>query len=113
MPVAKSLVSPKAVPEAFGQLVDSLSRLHKDSYLKCIEASVMAANHGRLEDIGVPAHVIVGADDTLTTPEMCRELAAAIPGARLTVIPDAGHLSNIEQPAAFNAAAIAFIREAA
>jgi 3-oxoadipate enol-lactonase len=73
----------------------------------------MAANHGRLEDIGVPVHVIVGADDTLTTPDMCRELAAAIPGARLTVIPDAGHLSNIEQPAAFNAAAIRFIREAA
>lgn len=113
VPVAKSLVSPKAVPEAFGQLVDSLSLLHKESYLKCIEASVMAANHGRLEDIGVRVHVIVGADDTLTTPDMCRELAAAIPGARLTVIPDAGHLSNIEQPAAFNAAAIGFIREAA
>jgi pimeloyl-ACP methyl ester carboxylesterase len=34
------------------------------------------------------------------------------PGAKLTVIPDAGHLVNIEQPAAFNAAAIAFIRAA-
>jgi 3-oxoadipate enol-lactonase len=113
VPVAQSLCSPKAIPGAFDALVDSLSRLHKDSYLKCIEASVMAATHGRLEDIGVPTHVIVGANDTLTTPEMCRELAAAIPGARLSVIADAGHLSNIEQPAAFNAAAISFIRAAA
>jgi 3-oxoadipate enol-lactonase len=111
VPVAKSLCGPRAVPGAFEQLVDSLSRLHKDSYLKCIEASVRAETHGRLEDIRVPTHVIVGSDDTLTTPAMCREIADAISGAKLTVIPDAGHLVNIEQPEAFNRAAVGFIRE--
>jgi 3-oxoadipate enol-lactonase len=110
VPVARSLCSPRAKPGAFEQLVDSLSRLHKESYLKCIEASVRAETHGRLEDIRVPTHVIVGSDDTLTTPEMCREIAEAIPGARLTVIPAAGHLVNIEQPDAFNRAAVGFIR---
>jgi 3-oxoadipate enol-lactonase len=112
VPVAKSLCSPKSPPEAFDQLVDSLSRLHKESYLKCIEASVRAGNHGRLEDIRVPTHVIVGSDDTLTTPAMCREIAEKIPGAKLTVIPDAGHLVNIERPEDFNRAAVGFIRGA-
>ena len=56
--------------------------------------------------------MIVGSDDTLTTPEMCREIAAQIPGAKLTVIPDAGHLVNIERPEDFNKAAVGFIRKA-
>jgi 3-oxoadipate enol-lactonase len=89
-----------------------MSRLHKESYIKTIEASAVAGNHGELADIRVPTHVIVGSEDRLTTPDMCRELAGMIPGARFTVIDDAGHLVNIEKPAQFNAAAIAFIREA-
>jgi 3-oxoadipate enol-lactonase len=110
VPVARSLCGPNVTPEAFEALVDSLTRLHKASYIKCIEASTMAANHGRLEDIRVPTHVIVGAEDRLTTPDMCHEIASMIAGAKLTVIPDAGHLVNIEKPAEFNAAAAAFIR---
>ena len=112
VPVARSLCGPNVTAEAFGALVDSLSRLHKESYLKCIEASTMAGEHGRLQDIRAPTHVIVGGEDRLTTPDMCREMAALIPGARLTIIPDAGHLVNIEKPFEFNAAAIGFIRAA-
>jgi 3-oxoadipate enol-lactonase len=109
-PVAKSLSGPNISAEAFAKLVDSLNRLHKASYIKSLEATVMSPPQRRLEDIRVPAHVIVGSADRLTTPDMARELAASIPGAKLTVIDDAGHLSNIEQPAAFNAAVIAFLR---
>ncbi|MFL6795952.1 MAG: alpha/beta fold hydrolase [Xanthobacteraceae bacterium] len=108
-PVAKTLIGPHATPEAFEKLVDSMSRLHKASYIKSIEASTLAVNHGRPEDIRVPTHVIVGGDDQLTTPAMCRELAARIPAARFTVIPQAGHLVNIEKPDEFNAAVVAFI----
>jgi 3-oxoadipate enol-lactonase len=112
VPVAKTLAGPNASKESFDALVDSMSRLHKESYIKTIEASTMAGNHGQPGDIRVPTHVIVGAEDRLTSPEMCRELAEMIQGARFTVIADAGHLVNIEQPAQFNAAAIRFIRSA-
>jgi 3-oxoadipate enol-lactonase len=108
--VARSLCGPNVTEAAFGALVDSLSRLHKDSYMKCIESSTMATGHGRLSEIKVPTHVMVGSHDPLTTPEMCQMLASQIPGARLTIVPDAGHLINIEQPDEFNKAAIAFIR---
>jgi pimeloyl-ACP methyl ester carboxylesterase len=50
--------------------------------------------------IQCPTLVAAGADDTLTTPEHAGEIAAGIPGARLLVIPDCGHLSALEQPAA-------------
>jgi 3-oxoadipate enol-lactonase len=112
VPVAKSLAGPNITKEAFDQLVDSLSRLHKQSYIKSIEASVAAADHGRLEDIRVPTHVIVGAEDRLTPPDVARQIAGSIPGAELTIIPDAGHLVNIEKPTEFNQAAIRFLLSA-
>lgn len=110
-PVARTLVGPNASPEAFQRLVDSMSALHKESYIKSIEATVRAEGHARLHEITVPTHVIVGAEDRLTPPAIAREIAAQIPGARLTVIEDAGHLVNIEQPQAFNEAALSFLLE--
>ena len=108
--VARTLVSPNATDAALRALVDSLSRLHKESYIKCIEASVMLDVRNDLSAIRVPSHVVVGSDDRFTTVEMAQEIATDIPGAELTVIPDAGHLVNIEKPAEFNAAALAFLR---
>ena len=48
--------------------------------------------------IGCPVLVVVGADDQITTPEHAREIADGIPGSRLAVIGDCGHLSALEQP---------------
>lgn len=53
-----------------------------------------------LAGIAVPTLVLVGAEDALTPPEVAREMADAIPGARLSVIPDSGHVSTLEQPEA-------------
>jgi 3-oxoadipate enol-lactonase len=109
--VARSLVSPRAVPGAYERLIESMSALHKDAYLKTIEASFLYPRLPDLESVRVPTHIVVGADDTLTPPEVSRAMAARIAGSRLTVIPDAGHLSNLEQPRAFNAAVLGFLRE--
>lgn len=57
-----------------------------------------------LAQITVPTAVIVGAEDALTPPAEAERLHAAIPNSRLTIIDGAGHLTNLEQPAAFNTA---------
>lgn len=62
-----------------------------------------------LAAIAVPTLVIVGEEDEITPPKMSEALAAAIPGAKLEVIPKAGHLANLEQKQAFNAALIRFL----
>lgn len=64
-----------------------------------------------LPAVGVPAVVIVGADDT---PFLAASdyMAAKIPGAAKVVIPDAGHSANIDQPEAFNAALLDFLKGA-
>lgn len=49
---------------------------------------------------GIPTLVLVGAADILTPPDQARAMAEAIPGARLAIIPGAGHLPPVEQPAA-------------
>ncbi len=57
-----------------------------------------------LGTIGVPTLVVTGAEDTLIPPAESEKLARAIPGARLNVIPRAGHFVACEQPEAFNRA---------
>ena len=61
-----------------------------------------------LPSIAVPTMVLVGANDTgfLAATDY---MAAKIPGAVKTVIPDAGHAANLHQPAAFNAAMGGFL----
>jgi pimeloyl-ACP methyl ester carboxylesterase len=53
--------------------------------------------------IGCPTLVICGRDDAVTTAEAHRALAAAIPGARLAIVEQAGHLVPFEQPQATTA----------
>jgi pimeloyl-ACP methyl ester carboxylesterase len=47
----------------------------------------------------IPVHVLVGADDRLTPVGHARQLAAAIPGAELTIAPGAGHMLPLERDA--------------
>ena len=62
-----------------------------------------------LTTLAVPTTVLVGEHDAVTPPDEMRAMADAIPGARFGVIPGAGHLSNLENPGAFNHALRAFL----
>lgn len=57
-----------------------------------------------LAAIGCPTMVLVGEADQLTPPERAREMATAIRGAHLVVVPSSGHVSTLEQPESVNAA---------
>jgi 3-oxoadipate enol-lactonase len=83
--------------------------LHKESYTKSLQATVKQANLGDISRIRAPAHFLVGADDRLTPPAMHVEMAAKLGGAPVSVLPDAGHLSNIENAPAFNRVAIEWL----
>ncbi len=53
-----------------------------------------------LSAIKCPTVVVVGEQDKGTPPDLAREIAAAIAGSRLVIIPNCGHLSTIERPEA-------------
>jgi pimeloyl-ACP methyl ester carboxylesterase len=52
--------------------------------------------------IDVPTLVVGGAEDGLTPPDQMRSLAAAIPGSRVEILEQGGHVCPLERPAAFN-----------
>jgi pimeloyl-ACP methyl ester carboxylesterase len=62
-----------------------------------------------LAAIRCPTLVIVGDGDVLTPPERAEEIANGIPGARLSVIRDSGHLSTLEQPVAVTRSMVEFL----
>ena len=62
-----------------------------------------------LGHIRVPTLVVVGEEDVLTPPSEAEKMAAAIAGSRAVVIPAAGHLSNLENPSAYEDALRGFL----
>jgi 3-oxoadipate enol-lactonase len=67
----------------------------------------------RLAELAVPALVVVGEQDVPGFREMSAVLARRIPGARYHVIPGAGHMVNMEQPAAVNEVLMRFLGDLA
>jgi pimeloyl-ACP methyl ester carboxylesterase len=59
----------------------------------------------------VPALVLVGDEDQLSPVAQAQEMADALPQGRLVVLPQAGHLTAVEDPASFSAAVTGFLRE--
>ena len=82
----------------------------RDAFIRQQEA-IIARPDSRpsLAAIGCPALVLVGAQDLQTPPDIAGEIAAGIPGSRLVVVPDCGHLSTLERPEAVNAALEAWL----
>jgi 3-oxoadipate enol-lactonase len=66
-----------------------------------------------LAGIVCPTLVVVGSEDQITDADGMRRMHGRIPGADLAVIERAGHLSNLEQPAAFNGVLAAFLSRVA
>ena len=64
-----------------------------------------------LPHVKVPTLLVYGDRDVRAPLTVAEDLHAAIPGATLVVLPDAGHLNNIEAPAEFNRAVRAFLSD--
>jgi 3-oxoadipate enol-lactonase len=78
-------------------------------YAGCCGAIPKIDVTARLKEIQCPALVVCGEDDPGTPPAMAREIQENLPGSKLVLIPRAAHLSNIEQPEAFNRALAGFL----
>jgi 3-oxoadipate enol-lactonase len=109
------LLAPRTLRERPDLCADVRARLARTD-ARAVAATLLgmkerADSTPTLATITVPTLIVVGSDDQLTPPALARELQAAIPGARLAVVPDAGHLTPVEQPAATSAALRRFLDE--
>lgn len=96
------------------EVLARIRRLMDDVPAEHVIAALEAMKHrldstGDLPGIEVPALVIVGEDDAVSPPEVGEQMRDLLPDAHLAVIPQAGHLSSLEDPEAFNAEVVAFL----
>lgn len=105
-------------------LKDAVSNLKASSFLHGVAAksspeavmAALAALAARpdavpgLTKITAPTAVLVGSQDKITPLPLSEAMRSRIPGAELHIIPDAGHFTNAENPAAFNDRLVSFLK---
>lgn len=97
----------KTTRETHPDIVESvrqmLSSAPVDGIVGALHAMMDRPDSGpTLSTITVPTSILVGDEDALTPVKDARSMHEAIPSSRLEIIRGAGHLSNLEKPAAFN-----------
>lgn len=83
------------------ELAAIVSRFHPQGFRLMSLSSAEVDTRPLLPRIEVPTLLLWGDDDCRSPRYVAEQFQAAIPGAELVVIPGAGHVSNMEQPAAF------------
>lgn len=108
------MLTPKTIetrPEVASAVRDLMARQGVEGIVAALEAMRDRPDSTpTLAKITVPTLVVVGAEDTLTTPQDAEAMRAGIHDARLAAIPQAAHLSNYEQPEEFSRAVREFLK---
>jgi len=103
------LLAPGAGAMLRHEVVETMSRIDRRAFGWASLAVWTPDYRADLPRIATPTLVLVGEHDQITPAALSEALAAGIPGAHLALIRGAGHISNIDQPAAFDALVEAFI----
>lgn len=97
------MLSPSPSPEVRDELGRIMADFHPLGFRLMATALARADTRDLLSTIRVPVLLIWGDADARSPMTVAHQLHDAIPGARLAVIPGAGHVSNLEDPIQFNA----------
>lgn len=92
-----AVVSPDIVDDVRSELLQADAVDHARSWLAISRLDI----GDELASLAPPVLVVSSSDDGSTTPEMARQLAAAIPHARQECLAGVGHMSAIEEPRRF------------
>lgn len=116
-PIARTMI-PRLVSEATLERRPEVAERLWQMIVSTNPSSIAAALEGMavrpdstdlLPQIAVPTLLVVGEEDQITPRDEMRQMAAAIPQARLVEIPQTGHMAPMEDPAAVNAAIREFL----
>lgn len=100
--VLASIVGPHTTQAQLADAVAAMSRIDAKALAAACRTLVTHDTRAALAAVGCPTVVAVGEHDEETPVSYAKELHEAIPGSRLVVLPGAGHLANLEAPAAVN-----------
>lgn len=97
-------------PQAAGKALAGMTKLRTETYLKTLRASTAQDRGCRIEEITCPTLIVAGSEDRVYPPRLGEAMRSRIPDAEMRLIPGAGHLSNLEQPMAFNQLLLDFLQ---
>lgn len=97
-------------PAVRSEVIETMANIDPAAYRIGAEAVWLAEQEERAHEVRCPTLVLCGSLDRITPPALSQALTKIIPGARFEEVEGAGHLSNLEQPEAFNTLLGAFIR---
>ncbi|MBL8348882.1 MAG: alpha/beta fold hydrolase [Burkholderiaceae bacterium] len=104
-----AMVAPGTAAAAVATAQALMAGVPEATYRAAVTALVEFDRRANLPAVRVPTLVITGEHDATAPPEVSRRMAERIPGAACRIVPGAGHLLNLEQPQAFNAALLAHL----
>ena len=100
----------KGKPDVVAKLQKQITGSSVEAIVGALTALMTRADSTPLlPTLRIPVQIIVGDQDALTPPPLSEQMHRDISGSALAVIPGAGHMSNMEQPAAFNEALGGFL----
>ena len=107
--IVEDLVGDDPDPEGLARARACMAAVPEASYRAMVRALLGFDLRAALPRIAVPALVLAGGKDTNAPAPMMRRMAERIPGAFYVCLDGAGHLANLERPAAFNRTLGAFL----
>ena len=107
--LVETMMSPDADPNGRQLAFDCMANVSADTYSAAVECIVTFEQRANLPNITTPTLVIAGEADINAPASMMKKMAAKIPGARYVCLPMLGHLANLEDPQAFDAALSDFL----
>ena len=110
LPSVDKLLGPAASAELRARVSAWIAGGSPDGFAAALRGMALRTDaRDILARFGGPVLVLVGTEDVLTPPARARAMADLVPGSDLVEIRGAGHLANLEQPDAFNAALVRFL----
>ena len=104
------MVSPRAPKAALQVAMDVMARVPEATYRTALRTIAGFDRRAALAHITVPTLLLAGEHDRTAPPDVMQGMAARIPGSTFECLADAGHIVNVEIPAPFNAAVLAFLQ---
>ena len=97
-------------PEVAARVREMMLSMQPQGTAAALRGMAAREDHTKLlPQINVPALIIVGSEDAITSPGVSEAMQREIRGSRLEIIEGAGHVSNLERPAEFNRAVKEFL----
>lgn len=108
--IVPGMFAPDADPARLAEAAAIMGRVPASSYRAALSAIVSFNRLAELAAVRVPTLCLAGELDINAPPAVVEKMASRISGAHYECLPGVGHIANIEQPALFNRAVLAFLK---